>query len=178
MTRLHELHDRYGQSPWLDNLTRGDLTGGRLRHLTAQGIRGVTSNPTVIHKAISGSTDYDRQLAARTAQGDEQIIEAYLSGLEAHDGDLSRVHSVASFFVSRVDTEVDLRLEAIGTSEALALRGNAGGSGADRGMSLPERRPRNPGLTRRTGPPRYVADPLRWCRGTGRTRCGVRRWSA
>jgi hypothetical protein len=45
MTRLHQLHDRYGQSPWLDNLTRGDLTSGRLRRLVAQGIRGVTSNP-------------------------------------------------------------------------------------------------------------------------------------
>jgi transaldolase len=55
----------------------------------------------------------------------EQIIEAYLQGLEAHPGDLSRVHSVASFFVSRVDTEVDRRLRAIGTPEALALQGRA-----------------------------------------------------
>ena len=55
----------------------------------------------------------------------EEVIEAYLSGLEAYGGDLSRVHSVASFFVSRVDTEVDKRLEAIGSQEALALRGQA-----------------------------------------------------
>ena len=55
----------------------------------------------------------------------DEVIEAYLSGLEAHDGDLSRIASVASFFVSRVDTEVDRRLEAIGSSEALALRGKA-----------------------------------------------------
>ena len=48
MSRLHQLHDRHGQSPWLDNLTRGDLTGGRLGRLVAQGIRGVTSNPTII----------------------------------------------------------------------------------------------------------------------------------
>ncbi|HEV3401999.1 MAG TPA: transaldolase family protein, partial [Acidimicrobiales bacterium] len=54
-----------------------------------------------------------------------EVIEAYLSGLEACEGDLSRVHSVASFFVSRVDTEVDRRLETIGTDEALALRGKA-----------------------------------------------------
>ncbi len=52
-----------------------------------------------------------------------EVIEAYLSGLEAHEGDLSTISSVASFFVSRVDTEVDRRLEAIGTPEALALRG-------------------------------------------------------
>ncbi len=55
----------------------------------------------------------------------DEIIEAYLSGLEAYDGDLSEVRSVASFFVSRVDTEVDRRLEAIGTDEALSLRGQA-----------------------------------------------------
>jgi transaldolase len=54
-----------------------------------------------------------------------EVIEAYLSGLEACEGDLSRVHSVASFFVSRVDTEVDRRLDTIGTDEALALRGKA-----------------------------------------------------
>jgi transaldolase len=225
MTKLHQLYDQYGQSPWLDNLTRGDLTGGRLRRLVAQGIRGVTSNPTIIAKAISGSTDYDRQLAALTAQGldaessysslvtddlngalavlrplydhsggdgfvsvelapalahdtrasiqaartlhqriaapnllvkipataegvsavrqatgeglsinvtllfgldrYEQIIEAYLDGLEAYDGDLAGVHSVASFFVSRVDTEVDRRLQAVGTRQALALQGKA-----------------------------------------------------
>jgi transaldolase len=55
----------------------------------------------------------------------DDVIEAYLSGLEAYQGDLSQVASVASFFVSRVDTEVDRRLEAIGTPEALALRGKA-----------------------------------------------------
>jgi transaldolase len=54
-----------------------------------------------------------------------EVMEAYLSGLEAADGDLSRISSVASFFISRVDTEVDHRLEAIGTPEALALRGKA-----------------------------------------------------
>ncbi len=55
----------------------------------------------------------------------EAVIEAYLSGLEAYDGDASTVASVASFFVSRVDTEVDRRLDAIGSPEALELRGKA-----------------------------------------------------
>lgn len=54
-----------------------------------------------------------------------EVMEAYLSGLEAFDGDLAQVDSVASFFISRVDTEVDRRLEAIGTEQALALRGRA-----------------------------------------------------
>lgn len=55
----------------------------------------------------------------------EEVIEAYLKGLEAAEGDLSATASVASFFVSRVDTEVDRRLDAIGTDDALALRGQA-----------------------------------------------------
>jgi transaldolase len=54
-----------------------------------------------------------------------EVMEAYLSGLEAYQGDLSRVASVGSFFISRVDTETDRRLEAIGSPEALALRGKA-----------------------------------------------------
>ena len=55
-----------------------------------------------------------------------EVMEAYLSGLEifhAAGGDLSTIASVASFFVSRFDSEVDPRLEAMGTDEALALRG-------------------------------------------------------
>jgi len=57
------------------------------------------------------------------------VIDAYLAGLEkAHAAghDLATIHSVASFFVSRVDSEVDKRLEAIGTPEALALKSKAG----------------------------------------------------
>ncbi|KAA0111886.1 transaldolase [Mycolicibacterium sp. P1-5] len=57
------------------------------------------------------------------------VIDAYLQGLEkakeaGHD--IAKIHSVASFFVSRVDTEIDKRLEKIGSEEALALRGQAG----------------------------------------------------
>jgi transaldolase len=58
-----------------------------------------------------------------------EVINAYLSGLEkAKDAghDLSTIHSVASFFVSRVDTEIDKRLTALGTDEALALKSKAG----------------------------------------------------
>ena len=57
-----------------------------------------------------------------------EVIDAYISGLEqfaSAGGDMSTVHSVASFFVSRVDAEVDQRLTAIGSTNALALRGRA-----------------------------------------------------
>ena len=54
------------------------------------------------------------------------IIDAYIAGLEANPGsDLSNVHSVASFFVSRVDSEIDKRLDVLGTPQALSLRGKA-----------------------------------------------------
>jgi len=56
------------------------------------------------------------------------VMEAFLHGLEQARGaghDLSTIASVASFFVSRVDTEVDNRLEVIGTPQALGLRGQA-----------------------------------------------------
>jgi transaldolase len=229
MTKLQRLYTDHGQSPWLDNLTRGYLRDGTLARLVSDGIRGVTANPTIFAKAIESSTDYDEQFASLTAAGapvedaywdlvvadvtaaldvlrpvydtahggdgfvsvevapelardtratiaaartlhertDQpnllvkipatpqgipaieamvaegrsinitlifsltryaQVIEAYLAGLEAltgSGGDPSRVHSVASFFVSRVDTEVDQRLDAIGTGKALELRGRA-----------------------------------------------------
>jgi transaldolase len=226
MTNLHDLHLRYGQSPWLDNLRRGWITGGELARWVERGVRGITSNPTIFQKAIDGSDEYDaqfgelagsgvavddaywsmvttdiedalrilrpvhdesdgvdgyvsvevapdlarerdatvaaaRELHARigepnlyvkvpaTAEGVEairtligeghsinvtlifgldryaEVMEAYIAGLEAYDGDLAAVSSVASFFVSRVDTEIDQRLESIGSPEALALRGKA-----------------------------------------------------
>ncbi|MGI8751900.1 MAG: transaldolase [Acidimicrobiales bacterium] len=232
MTRLHELYDSQGQSPWIDNLNRPSLREGGLAALVAQGIRGVTSNPTIFEKAMTGSDAYDDQfrsfvdkpsfdrrdvedafwdmaiddvteacgilrsvydsgggrdgfvslevapdLANETAAsataarslherialpnlmvkipGTEagvpairemisegrninvtlifsvdryaSVIEAYLTGLEtfaASGGDLADVHSVASFFVSRVDTEVDRRIEQLG-EPASALAGKA-----------------------------------------------------
>ena len=57
-----------------------------------------------------------------------EVMAAFFTGLEqasANGYDVARIASVASFFVSRVDTEVDKRLEAIGTEKALALRGQA-----------------------------------------------------
>ena len=59
-SRLQELC-QVGQSPWLDNLKRAYLKTGQLQKLVDDGIRGVTSNPTIFQKAISGSDDYDDQ---------------------------------------------------------------------------------------------------------------------
>ena len=230
MNRLIRLYEEFDQSPWLDNLRRGYLTSGQLVELRNQGIRGLTSNPTIFQKAIEGAADYDEQFrilafdvhptiadywtmvlqdiagaaevlepvydesggidgyvsvevdpalaldeagteeAARalheriarrnvmvkipaTAEGIapirtmiaegrntnvtlifsldryREVMNAYLDGLEAYAAEegteLGTVASVASFFISRVDTEVDRRLEQIGSPDALALRGKA-----------------------------------------------------
>ncbi len=69
-----------------------------------------------------------------------QVIEAYLAGLEAAEGDLAAVSSVASFFISRVDTEVDRRLAEIGTDDALALQGKAAIANATLAYELFEQR--------------------------------------
>lgn len=121
MTKLRRLHEEQGQSPWLDNLTRTLVRGGTLKRLVADGVRGVTANPTIFANAIEGS---DASLARYG-----EVIEAYLAGLERlaeTSGDLSGIHSVASFFVSRIDVEVDRQIRAIDTSRACALMGLAG----------------------------------------------------
>jgi transaldolase len=224
MSRLTDLFQQHGQSPWLDNVRRDWILDGTMKAWVERGVRGVTSNPTIFQKAISGGDAYDEQftellkhgtsvldsywelvvsdirntlevlrpvheasdgldgfvsievspLLARDTDGTaaaarhlhdlidrpnlyvkipgtaeglpaiqqmisqgksinvtllfsvdryREVMEAYLSGLEANPGDLSKVSSVASFFVSRVDTEADKRLDAIGSPEALDLKG-------------------------------------------------------
>ena len=226
MSRLHDLFDQQGQSPWLDNIRRGWITSGELAGWVERGVRGLTSNPSIFQKAIQGSAEYDEQFTsaiesgldveasywelvtsdigaaleilrpvydasdgldgyvsvevdpglARDAAGTEAaarllderlnapnlyikipataeglapiqqmisekrsinvtlifsleryaaVMEAYLAGLEAAPGDLTDISSVASFFISRVDVEIDRRLDEIGTEEALALKGKA-----------------------------------------------------
>lgn len=226
---LKRLSDE-GVAIWLDDLSRKRITSGNLAELIDQShVVGVTTNPSIFQKAISGGEGYQQQLAdlaARKVTVDEAIrmittadvrdaadilrpvfdatdgqdgrvsievdprlahdtvatvaeakqlawlvdrpntlikipatkaglpaiaqvigkgisvnvtlifsleryravMDAYLTGLEkakAAGLDLSLVHSVASFFVSRVDTEIDKRLDALGTEEAKALRGKA-----------------------------------------------------
>jgi len=58
---LEQLHD-YGQSIWFDNISRPLISGGDLKRMADQGLRGVTSNPTIFEKAIAGGDAYDGQL--------------------------------------------------------------------------------------------------------------------
>ena len=60
---------KLGQSIWYDNVRRGLLTSGELAHLIETGVTGLTSNPTIFEKAISGSSDYDEALLALAMEG-------------------------------------------------------------------------------------------------------------
>ncbi|WP_419919439.1 transaldolase [Candidatus Poriferisocius sp.] len=116
--------------PTLARDTEGTLAAARAIHQRV--------NRPNLYVKIPGTAEGLPAIQAMTAEGRSinvtllfslsryaEVIEAYLCGLEACEGDLSRVSGVASFFISRTDTEVDRRLEAIGTPEALALRGQA-----------------------------------------------------
>ena len=60
---------QFGQSPWLDNISRGLITSGQLKALIDEdGLKGVTSNPAIFEKSITGSTDYDAAIAQLASQ--------------------------------------------------------------------------------------------------------------
>src|SRR5216683_2919080 len=65
-----------GQSLWLDNIRRQLITSGELARLRDEGLTGVTSNPTIFEKAVSGSTDYDEALVrlVRAKHTPDQIL--------------------------------------------------------------------------------------------------------
>ncbi|GBC81569.1 Transaldolase [bacterium HR10] len=76
MSRLVELQ-KYGQSVWLDNIRRGLIASGELKRLIEEdGLRGVTSNPTIFEKAIAGSTDYDEAMRKLVDEG-KSVNEIY-----------------------------------------------------------------------------------------------------
>src|SRR5579864_8437430 len=88
-------------------------------------IPGTEPGLKAIEDCIAGGRSINVTLLF-SLQRHKEAMEAYVRGLERFaqsGGELKKVRSVASFFVSRVDTETDKRLEAIGTVEALALRG-------------------------------------------------------
>jgi transaldolase len=67
--RIVRLSRDYGQSMWIDFISRDALASGELARLIESGVRGLTSNPAIFEKAISGSTIYDADIAALAAEG-------------------------------------------------------------------------------------------------------------
>ena len=78
MNALEELR-RFGQSAWLDYVRRGMITSGELKRLVDDyAVVGITSNPTIFNKAISGSTDYDSAIRALVASGERDPKALFL----------------------------------------------------------------------------------------------------
>jgi transaldolase len=75
MTKLHELAE-LGQAIWLDYISRSLMASGELQELVDQGLRGVTSNPSIFEKAIAGSGDYDEDLNRLVRDG-RSVAEIY-----------------------------------------------------------------------------------------------------
>ncbi len=76
MSTLTSLFNEYGQSPWIDNIRRDWLNDGTLKGLVAQGVRGVTSNPSIFAKALATSSAYDEFLAGASSKDPETLFEA------------------------------------------------------------------------------------------------------
>jgi transaldolase len=75
MTKLEQLAD-LGQAIWLDFIRRSLITSGELQALVSEGLRGMTSNPTIFEKAIVGSDDYDQDMR-RLVHGRASVMEIY-----------------------------------------------------------------------------------------------------
>jgi len=116
----------FGQSPWYDNLARPLLTGGGLARLVADdGIRGVTSNPTILEKAIGAGEGYDEQLAACAAAGksvEDTYWEVVLDDIRAATEVLRPVYDATGGHDGFVSVEVSptLARDTTGTQAAAA----------------------------------------------------------
>ena len=113
MSSLQEVK-RLGQSIWLDNLTRVLLQGGGLRQLIERdGVCGVTSNPSIFHKAVSGSAAYADDLA-RLHASDLSVEQRYerlvIPDIQAACDELRAVHEASGHDDGYVSLEVSPRL--------------------------------------------------------------------
>ena len=113
MNRLHDLFNQQGQSPWLDNLRRSWIVSGELQGWVDRGARGITSNPSIFQKAMTGTDAYDEQLRSLTESGCS-VEESYweLVVRDIHDAleILRPVHEESDGLDGYVSVEVDPRL--------------------------------------------------------------------
>ncbi len=75
MTNLNVLYDDYGQSPWIDNIRRDWLNDGTLAKFVNEGVRGVTSNPSIFAKALATSSAYDEAILQSHDDSPEALFE-------------------------------------------------------------------------------------------------------
>jgi len=76
MTNLNELYQNYGQSPWIDNIRRDWLNDGTLAKFVDEGVRGVTSNPSIFAKALATSSAYDEFVKSSSDNSAEELFES------------------------------------------------------------------------------------------------------
>ena len=110
MSRLHDLFDHEGQSPWLDNIRRGWITSGELERWVARGVRGLTSNPSIFQKAIQGSAEYDQQFTEAIGSGldvEASYWELVTSDISAALDILRPVYDQSEGLDGYVSVEVD-----------------------------------------------------------------------
>lgn len=120
--------------PALAHDTKGTIAEGKLLWATVDRPNAMIKVPATVEglEAITELTALGISVNVTlifSLERHREVINAYLAGIEKAKSaglDISKIRSVASFFVSRVDTEVDKRLEKIGTPQALALKGKAG----------------------------------------------------
>ena len=84
MNPLQKL-EQLGQSIWYDNISRGLILNGELKAMVENGILGVTSNPTIFEKAISGSTHYDVQIRELAGSNPAMPVEEMIQALMTRD---------------------------------------------------------------------------------------------
>ena len=85
MNALKALHTEQDQAVWLDFVARSFIAEGKLKALVENdGLRGITSNPSIFEKAIGASNEYDGALKAVQATGDSRVIDLY-EGLAIED---------------------------------------------------------------------------------------------
>lgn len=112
-SRLVDLYRTTGQSAWLDNLQRSYVSSGYLSELITQGVRGLTSNPTIFQKAIQNSSDYDDQFFAEL-RNDHSIPDIYwklvISDIVAASELFQPVYEESKMIDGYVSVEVDPRL--------------------------------------------------------------------
>jgi transaldolase len=128
MTAAQKLHEQ-GQSIWLDNITRTLLTSGTLaRYVDQLSVTGLTSNPTILDKAIEGSDAYDETIRASSASGEALLFELALEDLRAAADLFRPVHEQTAGMDGWVSLEVspDLADDAAMTvAEAVRLHAQA-----------------------------------------------------
>jgi transaldolase/glucose-6-phosphate isomerase len=124
MNPLKALFPEQGQAVWLDFVARGFLAQGKLKALVdADGLRGVTSNPSIFEKAIGDSAEYDPALKAVMEAGDARVIDLYeglaIADIQAAADVLRPVYEASDGADGYVSLEVSPYL-ALHTDETLA----------------------------------------------------------